>query len=63
MNKLLIDIRELSKLLGISEKTLYAWVHQRKIPFIKIGGLLKFDSHDIQKWIQKKKVEPSKLWK
>jgi len=63
MEKLLIDIKEISNLLGVSEKTLYGWVHQRKIPFLKMGGLLRFDLSDIEKWIQKKKVQPSKLWK
>ena len=63
MKKLLIDTKELSNLLGVSEKTLYGWVHQRKIPFLKMGGLLRFDLGDIEKWIQKKKVQPSRLWK
>lgn len=62
MKKLVIDIKELSKLLGISDKTVYGWVHQKRIPFVKLGGVLRFDMEDIEKWIQKNKVQPSRWW-
>ena len=62
MKKILINIKELSESLGVSDKTLYGWVHQKRIPFVKVGGLLRFDMKDIEKWIQKNKVQPSKWW-
>lgn len=52
----LISVDDLSDHLGISINTIYSWVNQRKIPYIKVGRLLKFDFDDIQEWIQNKKV-------
>ena len=53
----LIDIAELSGRLDISVNTIYSWVNQRKIPYIKIGRLLKFDQQDINSWIAQRKVD------
>ncbi|MFH1367934.1 MAG: helix-turn-helix domain-containing protein [Elusimicrobiota bacterium] len=57
MEKRLLNITEASEYLGIKKNTLYGWVCYRKIPYVKIGRLLKFDKHDIDKWIDKKKVK------
>ncbi len=61
MNDQLIDIHELSKRLGISVNTAYSWVNQRKIPYVKVGRLVRFDVLDIEKWLASNKVEPFKL--
>lgn len=53
--KKLIGIKELSANLGISENTLRQWTHMRKIPHYKIGGLVRFDADQIDRWIEKKK--------
>ena len=53
----LISITELAKRLGVSINTLYSWVNQRKIPYVKMGRLLRFDLNDIEKWVTDKKVE------
>ncbi len=52
----LINIPMLAKRLGVSPKTIYAWVHMRKIPYLKIGRLVKFQSRDIQNWVERNKV-------
>ena len=52
MDKRLIDVQELSDMLGITVNTAYSWVSQRKIPFVKIGRLTKFDIERIKEWIQ-----------
>jgi len=51
MQRRLIDINELSEYLGISKHTLYTWVSQRRIPYVKVGRLTKFDLDDIDEWI------------
>ena len=43
----LINISELSQLLGISKGTLYNWVYLRRIPFIKAGRSLRFDPDEV----------------
>lgn len=41
-NRRLVDVQELSELRGLSINTIYSWVSQRKIPFVKCGRLTKF---------------------
>ncbi|MEW6557876.1 MAG: helix-turn-helix domain-containing protein [Elusimicrobiota bacterium] len=57
MEKRLLNINEAAEYMGLSKNTLYAWVCQRRIPFVKCGRLTKFDIRDIDKWIDEKKVK------
>lgn len=47
----LLDIRDVSIYTGLSVHTLYAMVSQRRIPFVKMGRLTKFDRVELDKWI------------
>jgi len=51
MEKRFIDINELSEYLGVSKYTLYSWTSLRRVPCTKFGKLLRFDMHEIGKWI------------
>jgi excisionase family DNA binding protein len=53
MEKKLLNIKELSEYLGVKEHTLYIWVSQRRIPFVKCGRLTKFDVKAVDKWIER----------
>ncbi len=57
MDKRLIDINELSEYIGMSRNTIYSWVSQRKIPFVKCGRLTKFDLQRIDEWIEENSSE------
>jgi excisionase family DNA binding protein len=57
MEKRLLSVDEVSEYTGLSINTLYAWVSQKKIPFVKIGRLTKFDRKDIDSWIDSNKNE------
>lgn len=61
MKQRLVDVRELSNYLGISSNTLYSWVSQRRIPFVKLGRLTKFDLQEIEEWIEENSVEEKKF--
>lgn len=50
--KRLIDINQAADYLGVKKPTLYSWVFQRKIPFIKVGRLVKFDLNKLEKWLE-----------
>lgn len=52
MNKLL-TIEELADFLQIKKSFIRSLVFQRKIPFIKIGRLIRFDMNEIIQWIKK----------
>ena len=52
----LIDIAHVSEHLGVKVNTVYSWVNQRKIPYVKVGRLIKFDLQDINQWIANRKI-------
>jgi len=62
MNKRLININELSEYIGLSISTIYSWVSQRRIPFVKCGRLTKFDLQRIDEWIEESSVEEKKFY-
>ena len=60
----MLTIVQLSALLNIKASTLYAWASQGKIPHVKIHGLIRFQSEEIQHWLEvfkTQKVLPLKL--
>ena len=59
--KRLISVHELSETLGLSINTIYAWINQKKVPYIKMGRLVKFDIQTIDKWIEEKTVSPMSI--
>ena len=54
----LIDIREAAEYTGLSVHTVYTMVSQRRIPFVKMGRLVKFDVELLDKWIKQNTVMP-----
>jgi excisionase family DNA binding protein len=52
----LIGIEELARRTAIKQATLRKYVAQRKIPFVKIGRLVRFDLPEIEAWIAERKV-------
>ncbi len=57
----LLSVRETAKILGISIHTLYSWVSQRKIPFVKCGRRTEFDTKDLDVWIERNKTRQREL--
>ena len=48
---MLLTIKELAEQLRIKPSTLYAWASQRKIPCVRIHGLIRFHSEEIEGWL------------
>ncbi len=59
MEKRFIGVEELAAYLDISVNTVYSWAYQRKIPYHKIGRLVKFDLIKINKWLEDRKIDPA----
>jgi excisionase family DNA binding protein len=53
----LVGPKEIAEYLNVSVNTIYSWISMRKIPFFKIGRLVKFDFKEIDNWKQSAKVE------
>jgi excisionase family DNA binding protein len=56
MEKRYLSIAEVSEYLGLTKGTLYVFCHRRRIPYLKLGKLLKFDIIEIEKWLKDKRV-------
>ncbi len=54
----LFTIREIAEYTGLSAYTLYNMTSQRRIPFVKVGRLVKFDLKVIDAWIERHSVKP-----
>lgn len=59
--KQLLDTKEAAELLGISRNTLYEWVVQRKVPYVKVGRLTKFRREDLEAWLKKRTQEEKSI--
>ena len=54
----LVSIQDAAHYTGLSVHTLYTMVSQRRIPFVKVGRLVKFDLELLDKWIKQNTVMP-----
>jgi len=52
----MISPKELSQLAGISTNTLYYWIQKRRIPYIKMGRLVRFRVSDLEKFIDERPI-------
>jgi excisionase family DNA binding protein len=57
MERRYIGIEDLARYLDMPKGTLYVWVCHRRIPYLKIGRLVKFDLREIEDWLKDKRVE------
>jgi len=54
----LLDVCEATKFLAVTVSTLYGWVWQRKISFVKLGRALRFDIADLEVFVDQNRVHP-----
>jgi excisionase family DNA binding protein len=54
----LLTIQEAAQFLAISVSTLYGWVWQKRIPFVKMGRALRFDFAEIEQFIDSNRIQP-----
>jgi excisionase family DNA binding protein len=54
----LLDIRQAAQFLLIAESTLYGWVWQKRIPFIKVGRRVRFDLLDLERFLESNRYRP-----
>lgn len=58
----LFSIKEASKYTGLSVHTLYTMTSQKRIPYVKVGRLTKFDLDTLDKWIKHQTVMSVPKW-
>ena len=50
-----LTVEEVAKYLSYAEKTIYKWVLNEEIPYIKINQTIRFRLSDIECWLEKNK--------
>ena len=54
----LLTVNELSREIGYSPKTIYKWVHEDFIPYVKTrSGGVRFDLNKVLGWLEKRKCK------
>ncbi len=56
----LMDIPTLAAHLGVSVRHIRRLVHERRIPFIKWGHLMRFDPVEVQAWLDQCRYQPQR---
>jgi excisionase family DNA binding protein len=59
----LLDIEGLAARLGVSSRFVRRLVEERRVPFHKIGRLVRFDPAEVELWIHASKVESDGGWR
>lgn len=47
-----LSVDEISKHLGVSKDTVYAWVNKKNMPAHRIGRLWKFKTDEVDDWVK-----------
>jgi len=54
----LLSVEEAMELLQISKPTMYRLTSKKKIPFYKIGGIVRFNEAHLMEWLESKGIKP-----
>ncbi len=53
----LLSVNQLSEILGLKRITIYEWIRDNKIPFIRLGKRVLFHPLDVEEFIKMNRVE------
>lgn len=54
----LIGYSEAARMLGTKLSTLYAWVHQKRVPHVRFGRrAVRFDRGALEQWVAAHRIE------
>ena len=51
-------VRTLAEYLSVKRSTVYGWVHQNKVPYLKDGNFLRFRKAEIDSWRLAHSIRP-----
>jgi excisionase family DNA binding protein len=52
----ILNVKDAAEFVGLKPATIYALVSARRIPFLKIGRAVRFDSQDLTAWLESKRI-------
>ena len=53
---MLMKYEEASELLRVKKNTLRKWVSQKRVPYLKLGRSVRFESSELESWIERQSV-------
>jgi nitrogen PTS system EIIA component len=56
---MMLDVKQVAKLLSVSEKTVYRWIAKKEIPAYKIGEGYRFNRVELLEWATANKISVS----
>ena len=56
---MMLDVKEVAKLMSVSEKTVYRWISKKEIPAYKIGEGYRFNRVELLEWATARKINIS----
>ena len=57
----LMSLPQIAKYLGVTERTVYVWAQQEKIPAFKLGSAWRFKLDEIDNWIETTRTGPKNI--
>jgi excisionase family DNA binding protein len=54
----LLDSKEVIDLLGVHITTLQLWTRKGRIPFLRVGHLIRFDPGQLASWLKARQTQP-----
>ena len=57
-----VTVAEIANRLRVSRHTIYSWVSQKRIPYLKVGRLLRFDLHVVEQWLIEQSSPDGQSW-
>ena len=56
---LALRLKDAAKALGVSDRLLWQWEHDGKIPAVRIGGTVLFSMDALRTWLVEKSAKPT----
>jgi excisionase family DNA binding protein len=53
----LLNVPGVSDFIGVKQSTIRKWVHERRIPFLKVGRCVRFRPSSIEEWLKRSSFE------
>ncbi|HOX03588.1 MAG TPA: PTS sugar transporter subunit IIA [Candidatus Paceibacterota bacterium] len=54
-----LTVRDMSEMLGVSEKTVYRWIGEQKLPGYRVSGQYRFNRAEVLEWATANKLQVS----
>jgi len=54
-----LNVKDVTRLLGVSEKTVYRWINARRLPGYRVSGQYRFNRAELLEWATAQKVHVS----